>query len=62
MHGDSAIIGDALEHRESIYGDHIGIAKLSSRDDTEYGKVLYALEMLLKRVAEDKVAPVEQSM
>jgi hypothetical protein len=38
------------------------MAKFSSRDDTEYGKVLYALEMLLKELAEDKVAPVEQSM
>jgi hypothetical protein len=62
VHGDSAIIGDALENRETLYADHIGMAKFSSRDDTEYGKVLYALEMLLKGVTEDIVPSVEQSM
>jgi hypothetical protein len=62
VHGDSAIIGDARENRETLYADHIGMAKFSSRDDTEYRKVLYALEMLLEGLAEDKVAPVEQSM
>jgi hypothetical protein len=46
--GESAIIGDPYENRGTIYGDHFGMAKFSSRGDSEYRKVLYAIEMLLE--------------
>jgi hypothetical protein len=44
---DSAIIGDAYENRGTIHADHVGMAKFSSRDDSEYKKVLFAIESLL---------------
>jgi hypothetical protein len=57
--GESAVIGDAHENRWSIYADHIGMAKFSSRDDNEYKKVLYAIEMVLEGHPEDKQGPAE---
>ena len=56
VQGDSAIIGDAREIRETIYADHVGMAKFSRRDDAEYRKVLYAIEMLLESLAENQPA------
>jgi hypothetical protein len=54
VQGDSAIIGDARENRGTIYADHVGVAKFSRRDDAEYRKVLYAIEMVLESLAEDE--------
>jgi hypothetical protein len=48
VYGDSAIIGDASEIRGSIHGDHLGMVKFTSRSDTGYKKVLYAIEILLE--------------
>jgi hypothetical protein len=62
VYGESAIIGDARENRGSIYADHIGMAKFSTRSDTEYRKVLYAIEMLLEGLPEHDPAPAQQSM
>ena len=62
MYGESAIIGDARENRGSIYADHTGMAKFSTRSDTEYKKVLYAIEMLLEGHPEHEPAPAQQSM
>ena len=53
MYGDSAIIGDARENRGSIYADHMGMAKFSTKDDTGYKRVLYAIEMLLEGQPKD---------
>jgi protein SERAC1 len=60
VYGDSARIGDAREHRETIHADHIGMTKYSTKDDDGYGKVLYAIEMLLKARLEDHPAPAQQ--
>ena len=62
MQADSAIIGDAHKNRETIYADHAGMAKFSRRDDAEYRKVLYAIEMLLESLTEDELAPDIHSM
>ena len=62
VQGDSAIIGDARENRETIYADHAGMAKFSRRDDAEYRKVLYAIEMLLESLAQNELAPDIQCM
>ena len=62
VHGDSAIIGDARENHETIYGDHISMVKFSRRDDPEYRKVLYAIEMLLEGLLEGSLAPSNQSV
>jgi hypothetical protein len=48
VYGESAIIGDPYENRGTIYADHFGMVKFSSRGDNEYQKVLYAIEMLLE--------------
>jgi hypothetical protein len=50
VYGDSAIIGDAREDRGSIHADHFSMVKFATRSDTEYNKVLYALEMLLEEL------------
>jgi len=50
--GESAIIGDARENRETIYGDHISMAKFSTKDDSGYKKVLNSIETLLEGLAE----------
>jgi hypothetical protein len=62
VYGDSAIIGDARENRETIHADHIGMTKFSTRDDDGYGKILYAIEMLLERQLEGHPGPAHQSM
>jgi len=54
---DSAIIGDAREYRGSIHANHVGIAKFSTRNDNGYQKVVYAIEMVLEKVQEDKSVP-----
>jgi hypothetical protein len=56
------VIGDAYENRGYIYADHIGMVKFSSRSDSEYGKVLHAIEMLLERLHEAELAAATQSM
>jgi protein SERAC1 len=60
VYGDSAIIGDARERRETIHADHISMTKYSTKDDDGYGKVLYAIEMLLNARLEDRPAPAQQ--
>ena len=60
--GESAIIGDAHENRQTIHADHGGMSKFSARADPGYKKVLYAIEMLLEGPTEDKLAPANQSM
>ena len=46
--GESAIIGDPFENRETIHGDHVSIVKFSTKDDAGYKKVLNSIEMLLE--------------
>jgi hypothetical protein len=53
---DSAIIGDAREYRETIHADHIGMAKFSTRDDPEYGKVLNAIELVMEGSSADELS------
>ncbi len=62
VYGDSALIGDARENHETIHADHIGMAKFSTRDDSEYKKVLSAIETLLERDPEGSSGPAHQSM
>jgi hypothetical protein len=50
VYGESAIIGDARENRLSIYADHIGLTKFSTRDDGEYKKFTHTVEMLLEEL------------
>jgi hypothetical protein len=45
--GESAIIGDLRENRETIYGDHICMAK----------KVLNSIETLLEGLGDDSLTP-----
>ena len=60
--GDSAIIGDPHENRGTIYGDHISMVKFSTKDDSGYKKVLYAIEMLLEGLGEDSLRPSKRSV
>jgi hypothetical protein len=53
VHGDSAIIDYSRETRGTIHADHFGMTKFSTRDDPGYGKVLYAIEMVLEVHSED---------
>lgn len=62
MAGESAIIGDAREHRETIHADHVGMVKFSSRADPGYKQVLYAIEMLLEGLAKNEPTPANESM
>ena len=62
MHGDSAIIHDARENRDTIHADHIGMTQFSSRDDTQYRKVLNAIEILLEKLEEDVLPAGKLSM
>jgi hypothetical protein len=48
--GESGIINDGRERRDTIHADHVNMVKFSDRKDDGYGKVLYALEQLLKRL------------
>jgi len=59
---ESAIIGDSDENRETIYGDHISMVKFSTKDDSEYKKVLNSIEMLLERLGEDPLTPSKRSV
>ena len=60
--GDSAIIGDPHENRGTIHGDHISMVKFSTKDDSGYKKVLYALEMLLEGLGDDSLRPSKRSV
>ena len=60
--GESAIIGDARENRETIYGDHISMAKFSTKDDPGYKKVLNSIETLLEGLGEDLPTPSKQGV
>jgi hypothetical protein len=51
-----------LEYRSSIYADHIGMTKFSTRDDGGYKKVKNAIEMLLEELTEREATPANQSM
>jgi hypothetical protein len=62
VYGDSAIIGDAHEIRGSIHADHFGMVKFASRRDSEYRKVLYAIEMQLEGLDDDQPGPISQSV
>jgi len=55
--GESAIIGDPFENRETIHGDHISMVKFSTKDDAGYKKVLNSIEMLLEGLGEDSQTP-----
>jgi len=60
--GESAIIGDPRENRETIYGDHVSMVKFSSKDDAGYKKVLNSIEMLLEGLGEDSPTSSKQSV
>jgi len=60
--GDSAIIGDPRENRETIYGDHISMVKFSSKDDPGYKKVLNSIETLLEELTKGSPTPIKQSV
>jgi len=60
--GDSAIIGDPHENRGTIHGDHISMVKFSTKDDSGYKKVLYAIEMLLEGLGEDSLPPSKRGV
>jgi len=60
--GDSAIIGDARENRETIHADHVGMTKFSRREDSEYKKFLCAIEVLLQAAIQDQRAPAGEGM
>jgi hypothetical protein len=62
VYGDSAIIDYSREYRETIYTDHIGMTKFSSKNDPGYKKVLHAIETLLEKLSEGERAPANQSM
>jgi hypothetical protein len=62
VYGDSAIIGDARENRETIHADHIGMTKFSRSEDSEYKKILCAIEVLLQASIQDQRTPPNQSM
>jgi hypothetical protein len=53
--GESAIIGDARENRETIHDDHIGMVKFSATSDDGYKKVLHAIELLLEGLHMDEL-------
>jgi hypothetical protein len=53
--GESSIIGDPRENRETIHGDHISMVKFSTKDDPGYKKVLNSIEMLLEGLGEDSL-------
>jgi hypothetical protein len=46
--GDSAIINDARENRDTIHADHVGMTKFSTRDDDGYRKILHAIKISLE--------------
>jgi hypothetical protein len=54
VYDDSAIIGDARENCDYIHADHSGMSKFSSRDDYDYKKVLYAIEVILGRLSQSE--------
>jgi hypothetical protein len=60
--GDSAIIGDVRENRETIHADHVGMTKFSRREDSEYKKILCAIEVLLQASIQDQLAPACEGM
>jgi len=60
--GESAIIGDAYENRETIHGNHISMVKFSTKDDLGYKKVLNSIEMILEGFGEDSLNPSKQGV
>ena len=60
--GESAIIGDPHENRETIHGDHISMVKFSTKDDSGYKKVLNSIEVLLERLGEDSLTQSKRSV
>ena len=62
MPGESAIIGDARENRETIHGDHISMTKFSTKDDPGYKKVLNSIEMSLEGLKEDSASRSKQGV
>ena len=48
VEGDSIVIGDARERRDTIHADHINMVKFSDAGDSGYRKVLYAIKMVLE--------------
>jgi len=60
--GESVIIGDPHENRETIHGNHISMVKFSTKDDSGYKKVLNSIEMLLERLGEDLLTPSKRSV
>ena len=60
--GESAIIGDARENRETIYGDHISMVKFSTKDDPGYKKVLNSIETLLEGLGEGSSTSAKQGV
>ena len=60
--GESAIIGDPLENRETIHGDHISMVKFSTKNDAGYKKILNSIEMLLEGLGEDSQTPSNQGV
>jgi len=58
--GESAIIGDARENRETIHGDHIGMFKFSATSDDGSKKVLHAIEILLEGPPADELPGARQ--
>ena len=62
MSGESAVIGDPRENRETIHGDHISMVKFSTRDDPGYKKVLNAIEILLEGLGEDSLTQSRKSV
>lgn len=47
VEGDSAIIGDARERRDTVHANHVNIVKFSDAKDNGYLKVLHAIKTLL---------------
>jgi len=60
--GESAVIGDPFENRETIHGDHFSMVKFSTKDDAGYKKVLNSIEMLLEGPGEDLQTPSKQGV
>ena len=60
--GESAIIGDARENRETIYGDHISMVKFSTKYDPGYKKILNSIETLLEGLCDDSLTQKKQGV
>jgi len=56
----SATLGYLKEVRHGLNGDHIGIAKYSSKLDPNYGTVCTELRKLVSKIVEESKAEVQQ--